>query len=410
MSLLVSVPTSIVSALGPDDLGIYVKGKALLDEGKSSFTLRELGGDKEAVRIIINHLMELQYVSYSGGGRYALAKKPNKSPKVESQNLADKMTAASVKVKTPKLSSSTYCDALIAASINAGYNISSRAYTPTTQKNKPRFRRIIKVVYDAGSTPEQFAKFVFLQDWQWCKDPFPPLGVFSTDEFLTKFIWFIENKAAIGNAALALRIFDASFKIKVRRLYSDFLLLSPLIKTLSENNITISDYIRYLKTLPWTLKGNVPALRYITTQEAIARFMGTIATSYVNNSTGYLNKVLTLLNAIPTQVTASTFEDLNWTVAEAILEPLAAHMNGSSGILTDQLRIVRSNKAADSLGFYLITHNGTLTPLAVHWLLFASSHIPTNFYSGTDWKDAIKAKASAEVKLSVFDQNVETIT
>ncbi len=122
----------------------------------------------------------------------------------------------------------------------------------------------------------------------------------------------------------------------------------------------------------------------------------------------YLGRILSRLLQVPTSRSSEALEDYNWSVAEAVFEPLVPISHNSTARLRFLVRRVVNEKDAPSLGFYLVTSDGKLTPLAVYWIVFASCHLKGPFCSDElgDWKELVRNSAAEAVKLDILEERL----
>lgn len=404
-----SINTSL--ALEPFQLGIYVKGKALLAVGRRAFGISDIGGDKDLAREAIGKLMSLGLVEHRGGGWYALAKVPARMiPDQSSANLGSKMSSAA---KPSRRSSQSVWEQLrnalkIGSSTLCGRNVPAAVYTITSPANKAKYRRIMNAVREAGSSVEEFIEFVFMQDWSWTHEGYPALGVVSTAELLSKFQWFLVNKDKIEAADGILDLYDKTFGYIGEHTYAERVTVLRLKGALDERGITVEMFFDYVVSLQWKGFGGFPPITFLVSSgfvnQAHSALHGRGQISRQSSET-YLGRIVNRLERVSFPLSTEGFENCNWDIGEAIFEPLVSFANNSALQLKTFVTRVVDAKDEPSLGFYLVTYDGKLTPLAVYWIVYASRHIESSFcpLDLEPWKDLVSRLAAEAVNLNILE-------
>lgn len=399
-----SVNTSL--ALEPFQLGVYVKGKALLALGRRAFSISNIGGDKDLAREAIGRLMALGLVEHRGGGWYALAKVPARMIEASSDMGVRMANVAGTRQAPPKSTPSRLRDAIREYSEKlCGYSLLPSAFTIGTSANKVRYQRVVRVISGTNSTITEFIRFVSQQDWSWTQEGYPKIQVLCTDEFLDKFRWYTEHKDEVEQAAEILTIYDRAFSIVGEHKYDEHLLVLKLRTVLSERGITFEAFFRYAASIPWRSFGGFPPVKFLSSDGFVSQASNALPgrARVAQRAEVYLRRIIDRLGKVSFPLSAVAFEDHNWSIGEAVFEPLASFTNNSDQLGTFVARVVEC-KDEPSLGFYLVTYDGELTPLAVYWIVFASRHMGNSFYFGRQsWKDAVREVAADTVNLGILE-------
>lgn len=399
-----SVHTSL--ALEPFQLGVYVKGKALLASGRRAFSISDIGGDKDLAREAIGRLMALGLVDHRGGGWYALAKVPARMIEATSDMGTRMANAAGTRKAPPKSTPSLLRDAIREFSEKlCGRDLLSTAFTIGTSANKSRYGRVIRVINGTSSTVTEFMWFVSQQDWSWTREGYPTVQVLCTDEFLDRFRWFMEHKDDVAQATEILAIYDQAFGIVGEHKYEEVLLVLKLSAVFAERGITFDAFFNYAASLPWRSFGGFPPIKFLSSDGFITQASTALRgrRRVAQRAEAYLKRIVDRLGRVSFPLSADAFEDHNWTVGEAVFEPLAGFTNSSEQLGAFVTRVVEG-KDEPKLGFYLVTYDGKLTPLAVYWIVYASRYMKNSFHSGQQsWKDAVREVASDIVNLSILE-------
>jgi len=399
-----SVNTSL--ALEPFQLGVYVKGKALLATGRRAFSISDIGGDKDLAREAIGRLMALGLVAHRGGGWYALAKVPARMIESTSDMGLRMANAAGTRQAPPKSTPSLLRDAIKEFSEQlCGHSVLPSAFTIGTSANKTRYNRVVRVMNGTSSTIKEFMWFVSQQDWSWTREGYPKIQVLCTDEFLDKFRWYMGHKEEIEQAAEVLAIYDRVFDIVGEHKYDEHLLVLKLRATLSASGITFEAFFNYAVSLPWRSFGGFPPIKFLSSDGFVLQANTALRGKrrVAQRAEAYLKRIIDRLGRASFPLSAEAFEDHNWAMGEAVFEPLASFTNSSEQLGTFVARVVEG-KDESALGFYLVTYDGKLTPLAVYWIVYASRHMGNSFHFGQQsWRDAVREVASDIVNLSILE-------
>lgn len=413
-----SINLSVEIALSLDlaEVGVYVKGKALLASGRRAFSLADLEGDTDQLRAALGSLLNLGLVVHRGGGWYALAKLPTRSTRPGS-SLADRMSvAASKRVVHGK--KSTIYEQLRDMLRNGvkqtlGIDSSPSVYTASNSSNKARYARVVKVIREVDVTAKEFTDFVFHHDWTWVRDGYPSLGLICTDEFLGKFRWYVEHLDEIAAARDILAVYDTTFKFNGVHKYEDYLAALRLRTMLFEKEVTVEQFFGYAVSRNWRVFDGFPPIRFLASSDfvnqccSVLRKRG-IVKAVPRVSDTYLGRILSRLLQVPSPHSHEAFEDYNWNVGEAVFEPLISISHNSVPRLRSLVQRVVNEKDAPLLGFYLVTSDGKLTPLAVYWIVFAFHHLKDPFCSDElgDWKDLVRNSAAEAVRLDILEERL----
>lgn len=399
-----SVNTSL--ALEPFQLGVYVKGKALLASGRRAFSIANIGGDKDLAREAIGRLIALGLVEHRGGGWYALAKVPARMIEATSDMGVRMANAAGSRQAPPKSTPSRLRDAIRKYSEKlCGHSLLPSAFAIGTSANKTRYHRVVRVINGTNSTIIEFTWFMSQQDWSWMREGYPNIQVLCTDEFLDKFRWYVGHKDEIAQAAEILAIYDRVFNMVGEHKYDEYLLVLKLRAALSERGITFEAFFRYAASLPWRSFGGFPPIKFLSSDGFVNQASNALPgrARVAQRAEAYLRRIINRLSKVSFPLSAEAFEDHNWSIGEAVFEPLAGFTDGDEQLRTFVSRVVEC-KDEPALGFYLVTYDGELTPLAVYWIVFASRHIGNSFYFGQQsWKDAVREVATDAVNLSILE-------
>jgi len=405
-SLIVHLSVNTSLALSPFQLGVYVKGKALLASGRRAFSISDVGGDKDSVREAIGCLMALGLVDHRGGGWYALAKVPSRMIDATSDMGVRMANAAGTRRASFKSVPSQLRDALKEYSqALCGHSLPASTYAIGTQANKVRYNRVVRVINGTSSTVVEFVWFVSQQEWSWTQEGYPRIQVLCTDVFLDKFRWYIENKDEIEQAARVLAIYDRAFNIVGEHLYDEHLLVLKLRAMLSECNITFEAFFVYAASLPWQVFGGFPPIKFLSSVGFVNQARNALqgGARVAQRTEVYLERIIGRLGRVSFPLSAKAFEDYNWAIGEAIFEPLNGFTNNSEQLRTFVTRVIE-DKDEPALGFYVVTYDGKLTPLAVYWIAYASGRMGNFFYSGRQsWRDVVREVASGVVNLSILE-------
>jgi len=412
----VSLPSDIALSLAPFELGVYVKGKALLAGGRRAFSLADLEGDTDYLRVALGNLLDLKLVVHRGGGWYALARLPTRSTQFGS-TLAGKMSAAASK-RTVRGKKSTIYEQLrnmLRSGVKKTLGLDSpvSVYAASNHSNKARYARVAKAIRETGTGAREFVDFVFHQDWSWTRDGYPGLGLICTDEFLGKFKWYVEHLDEMTVARDILEAYDSAFKFNSSHKYEEYMVALRLRTALFEKGITIKQFFDYAISQNWGIFDGFPPVRFLASNDFVNRCYSVlqkrgIVKVTLQVSDTYLGRILSRLLQVPTSRSREAFEDYNWSVGEAVFEPLASVSHNSTPRLKSLVRRVANEKDASSLGFYLVTSDGKLTPLAVYWIVFAFHHLKDSFCSDElgDWKELTRNSAAEAVRLDILEEKL----
>lgn len=403
---VVHLSANTALALDPFQLGVYVKGKAFLALGRCAFSISDMGDNKDLTREAIKHLMTLGLVEHRGGGWYALAKVPARMIETTS-GMGERMASVAAAPSTSsKNTPGQLRDALREFSEKlCGHSLLASTYTIGTGANKARYNRVMRVIAGTSSTVTEFMWFVSQQDWSWTREGYPRIHVLCTDEFLDKFRWYMEHKDEVVQAAEALVIYDRAFGVVGGHKYDDHLLVLKLRAVLSERGITLEVFFDYAANQQWRAFDGFPPVKFLSSpgfvNQATSALHGRVRIAHREEA--YLERIVSRLDGISFPLSTEDFEDSNWTIGEAIFEPLVGFMNNSEQLKTFVARVIE-DKDEPTLGFYVVTYDGKLTPLAVYWIVYASSHMKNSFCSASrSWKDIIREVASDVVNLSILE-------
>jgi len=399
-----SVNTSL--ELEPFQLGVYVKGKALLASGRRAFSISDIGGSKDLAREAIGCLMALGLVDHRGGGWYALAKVPARMITVASDMGRRMANVAGTQRASFNSTPSQVRNALKEYSQTlCGHSLPTSTYAIGTQANRARYNRVVRVINGTSSTVVEFIWFVSQQDWSWTREGYPSIPVLCTDGFLDKFRWYIANKDEVAQAAGALAIYDRAFNIVGEHPYDEHLLVLKLRAMLSEWNITFEAFFVYAASLPWRSFGGFPPIKFLSSIGFVNQARNALqgGARVAQRTEVYLERIISRLGRVSFPLSAKAFEDYNWAIGEVIFEPLTSFTDGSEQLKTFVTRVIE-DKEEPALGFYVVTYDGKLTPLAVYWIAYASRRMGNFFYSGRrSWQDVVREVAAGTVNLSVLD-------
>lgn len=399
-----SVNTSL--ALEPFQLGVYVKGKALLASGRLAFSISDIGGDKDLAREAIGRLMTLGLVAHRGGGWYALAKVPARMIEPTSDMGLRMVNAVRTRQASLKSTPSQLRDALREFSETlCGRKLLASAYTIGTGANKARYNRVVRVINGTSSTLTEFMWFVSQQDWSWTRESYPKIQVLCTEEFLDKFRWYMEHKDEIAQAAEVLAIYDRAFDISGEHKYDEHLLILKLRAALSERGITFEAFFDYAAKQQWRSFGGFPQIKYLSSTGFVSQASNALRgrARVSQRDEAYLARIVSRLCSVSFPLSAEAFEDSNWTIGEAVFEPLAGFTDNCEQLKTFVTRVIEC-KDEPTLGFYVVTYDGKLTPLAVYWIVYAFNHMGNSFYSAQrPWKDVVREVSSDFVNLSILE-------
>ena len=174
---------------------------------------------------------------------------------------------------------------------------------------------------------------------------------------------------------------------------------------LLKRGITLEVFFNYAAKQQWRAFDGFPPVKFLSSvgfvNQAASALRGRVRTAYREEA--YLERIVSRLDGISFPLSAEHFEDSNWTIGEAIFEPLAGFMNNSEQLKTFVARVIE-DKDESALGFYVVTYDGKLTPLAVYWIVYASSHMKNSFCSASrSWRDIVREVASDVVNLSILE-------
>lgn len=408
-SSTVTLSANVALSLDPFELGVYTKGKALLANGRRAFSISDVGGDKDLAREAVRRLLDLKLVTHNGGGWYSLARVPSQLGLLV--DLGTKMASAAVaKTSQSQGAYERLRDCLKSlAKKTYGHSLPASMYAVSNRVNKARYGRITKVVRDVDATVEEFAEFVFGMDWSWMSEGYPGVGLLCTDDFLNKFRWFMEHQDEITQADQILTIYDSVFHYEGIHKYEDRLAVLQLRAVLSERGITPESFFGYASSLKWRSFGGLPTIKFLTSSRFVGQAQSVLpgrgGRSFVRVSETYLGRIVDRLSRVELPLSAEDFEDRNWEIGEAVFEPLAALVSDFGSQLGSLVRKVTDEKDSPSLGFYVTTYDGKLTPLAVYWIVYASNRLDS-FCSAevSSWKDLVRELAAEAVNLSVLEK------
>jgi len=402
--------------LDPVELGVYVKGKALLTSGRRAFSLTDLEGNIEQLRDALSVLLDLKLVVHRGGGWYALARLPTRPDQLGS-TLARKMSAVTSKRDVRSKKSTVYEQLrdMLRSEVKKVLGLDSPAsvYAASNSSNKARYARIAKAIREADATAREFVDFVFHHDWSWVRDGYPSLGLICTDDFLGKFGWYVEHLDEMEAARDILSVYDKVFRFNGVHKYEDHLAALRLRTILFEKEVTIEQFFDYAISRNWRVFDGFPPARFLASNDFVNQCCSALqkrgivkAVSRVSDT--YLGRILSRLLQVPASRSSEALEDYNWSVGEAVFEPLVSISHNSIPRLQSLVQRVVNEKDEPSLGFYLVTGDGKLTPLAVYWIVFASHHLKGPFCSDElgDWKELVRNSAAEAVKLDILEEKL----
>jgi len=409
---VVNLSINAALSLGLPALGVYVKGKALLARGRKAFCLADIGDDKGLARDALGQLLSEGLVVHRGGGWYALARVPTKSKEASSHlDLGKKMSRAAKRMGLNTQGAYEQLrDALkICAKQVYGHDLPASLYSASNRSNKIRYGRIARAVREADAAAEQFARFVFGLDWSWTREGYPGLGLLCTDDFLNKFKWFAKHGAEVDEAGEILVIYDRAFGFTGSHKYEDHIAILQLQSVLTERKVAFDQFFSYAASRQWKSFDGLPPIKFLTSDDfvnqACAALQAPGQRKRAYGAVTYLERIEDRLKRISLPISDNEFEDRNWDIGEAVFEPLTIFANNSVPQLDALVRRVIDEKDSPKLGFYLITYDGKLTPLAVYWMTFAASRLGDSFCSpgSGPWKDRVRRLASEAVVLDILE-------
>lgn len=420
-----SINLSVKVALSPDltslELGVYVRSRALLRTGRKAFNVadfKQLDGE-ELVRSALEHLLELGYVVHKGGGWYSAAKHP-----VKPVNIADGFikkiayqAEQSKKHETKKYGRyGRLCTGLVVgAEKHLGYEPAKSTYTTDNKINRACYRNILKVISKFKSTVDEFVWFVFQQDWQSIAEAVPSLRLLGSNNFLSSFEGYLQNKDKLDKSDDIFDIYDTAFGARTARGLPEMRAALKLKTALVGLGTSPRQFFDYASSIPWRAFDGAPPLTFLTSGRFLSQFRSRTSGGSGGNSRSitagmyecYLGRVLDRLRKVPQKMTHEDFENHNWVVAEAIFEPLSALVskNGSDVQLVALVARTIGEKHLPVFGSYVITERGRFTPLAVYWIAYAAYYLDTPFYPSNfgNWRDVIKDFAAEQVDLKVLE-------
>ena len=260
------------------------------------------------------------------------------------------------------------------------------SYSSATAKSKAIYRKIMQCIEKTKSTIEEFATFVFLNDWSWMREGVPNLGYLGSDQFLDTFKWYVSNKQELTRSKEVLDYYNNTFKASLNDIASQRLALK-IHHFLKKHFASVSSFFSYIKSINW--RNGRPSLTYLASDTFLNQFY--VSGGYLQvrrNGATYLSRILERLKTYAVGNSECNFEDFNWEIAELILKPLS-----SSSIpkkyqpLLNKLLTLLSNTESPSLGKYVVTPQGRLTPLGVFWIALAAFNVE-NFYVGS-WRQEL---------------------
>jgi len=412
----VNLSAEIALSLNPVELGVYVKGKALLASGRRAFSLTDLEGDIDQSRDALSALLDLKLVVHRGGGWYALARLPTRATQLGS-TLASKMSAVTSKraIRSKKSTIYEQLRDMLRSEVKKVLGLDSpvSVYAASNSSNKARYARIAKVIREVDVTAREFVDFVFHHDWSWTRDGYPGLGLICTNDFLGKFMWYVEHLDEMAAARDILSVYDKTFRFNSAHKYEDHLAALRLRTMLFEKGVTIGQFFDYAISRNWRVFDGFPPVRFLASSDFVNQCCNVLQKRGVVKaapgvSDTYLGRILSRLLQVPTSRSSEALEDYNWSVGEAVFEPLVSVSHNSTPRLRSLVEKIVNEKDTPSLGFYLVTGDGKLTPLAVYWIVFAFHHLKDPFCSDElgDWKELVKNSAAEAVKLSILEERL----
>jgi len=418
-SINLSVKVALSPELTASELGVYVRGRALLRKGRKAFSaadFKQIDGEG-LVRSALERLLELGYVVHRGGGWYAPAKRPMKAPNVRSGFVKKIASTAEQSKKGRAKKDGRYEQLGIvlaeAAEKTLGYKPPKMTYASTDVVNRGCYRRIWAVIDKFSSSVDEFVWFVFEQDWSSLSQVVPSLRLLGSNSFLSSFEGFLQNKGKLNGSDDIFDAYDSAFGSRTARGLAEMRAALRLRTSLEELGATPRQFFGYAAGLRWKAFDGVPPLTFLTSSKFFSQFH-THARRYAPRSggqkamyTGYLDRVLSRLHKVPRGTSGEEFENHNWVVAEAIFEPLSPLLsdNGLDQQLARLVTRAADEKSLPTFGGYVITQQGQFTPLAVYWITYAARHLELPFYSpgSGSWKEAVKASSAEQVDLQVLE-------
>jgi hypothetical protein len=252
---------------------------------------------------------------------------------------------------------------------------------------------------------------MFREDWSWVKSevPYPP--VFSHDTFLESFSWYKSHGDEVKVAEELLSVYDRVFRVESLRGLSVIRSAVKLSFSLKEIGATYAQFFEYASSLSWKSFGDVPPFQFLVTESFVGQFRGAFRKQFGKETssvtTTYLGRILERVRSSVELSSPSVFEDYNWSVAEAIFEPLRQFADSND--VPPQLKVLVSRTVAEknlpSFGLYFVTRDGLLTPSAVYWIAFAASKLRGPFCPESFglWKDVVRDFACDAVRLDFLE-------
>jgi len=414
LSKSVNVADSVVFSqeLTSVELGTYIRCKALHQLGTSKFSTKDLAtwDSESVVASALEGLVELNLVVHQGGGWYALKRIPvlEQLHLVRKPSIGSRMLTIAKQKRTSPGRREELKDKLENFVTNQLGLVCLKTSFTINQKTTGNYRRIFELIDLYNSSTDEYLQWIGSLDWSWVSEKMPNIYVLGSERFIELFEQYLKERTELSSTDDILDLFEKIFGIKCSCELANRKIALGLKRMILSLNSSPEQFFMFATTLKLTDSNKTLSnLASIWAQERFREYLSKLGIKSTNPTGSYLERILERLQRTYNMVTIEHFENLNWDVAEAILEPL--ELVCRDPFLKKLIDRSRKEKNLSKFGYYFITRDKKFTPLAVYWIIFASTTM-VPFYIGNGskkWRETLLECTSDAVNLSLEDSRDE---